>query len=80
VVRGTAQNPNVYFQARETVNPFIEAAPGLVQEAMDAFATLTGRRYRPFDYCGAVDAERVLVLMGSGCETADPITLFLKSK
>lgn len=71
VVRGTAQNPDVYFQARETVNPFIEAAPGLVQEAMDAFAALTGRRYRPFDYCGAVDAERVLVLMGSGCETAE---------
>lgn len=71
VLRGTAQNPDVYFQARESVNRFYDAAPGQVQEAMDRFAALTGRRYRPFDYVGPADAERVLVLMGSGCETAE---------
>lgn len=71
VLRGTAQNPDVYFQARESVNRFYDAAPGHVQEAMDAFAALTGRRYQPFDYVGPADAERVLVLMGSGCETAE---------
>ena len=71
VLRGTAQNPDVYFQARESVNRFYDAAPGHVQEAMDAFAALTGRRYQPFDYGGPADAERVLVLMGSGCETAE---------
>jgi pyruvate-ferredoxin/flavodoxin oxidoreductase len=66
VLRGTAQNPDVYFQARETVNPFYEAAPGIVQGVMDRFAALTGRQYRLFDYFGAPDAERVVVLMGSG--------------
>ncbi len=70
VIRGTAQNPDVYFQARESVNRFVEATPALVQEAMDQFAALTGRRYAPFEYSGPADAERVLVLMGSGCETA----------
>jgi pyruvate-ferredoxin/flavodoxin oxidoreductase len=66
VLRGTAQNPDVYFQARETVNPFYDAAPGIVQRTMDRFAALTGRKYRLFDYFGAPDAERVVVLMGSG--------------
>jgi pyruvate-ferredoxin/flavodoxin oxidoreductase len=70
VIRGTAQNPDVFFQARETVNPFYEAAPGIVQETMDRFAELTGRQYRLFDYVGAPDAERVVVVMGSGAETA----------
>jgi len=70
VLRGTAQNPDVYFQARETVNGFYDAAPAVVAEAMDAFAALTGRAYAPYDYVGPADAERVLVLMGSGCETA----------
>src|SRR5262249_12260022 len=60
------QNPDVYFQARETVNPFYDAAPGIVQGVMNRFAALTGRQYRLFDYFGAPDAERVLVLMGSG--------------
>lgn len=69
-IRGTAQNPDVYFQARETVNPFYDATPGIVQEAMDRFAKLTGRQYRLFDYAGAPDAERVVVLIGSGVETA----------
>ncbi|MFN2135216.1 MAG: pyruvate:ferredoxin (flavodoxin) oxidoreductase, partial [Candidatus Promineifilaceae bacterium] len=70
VIRGTAQNPDVFFQARETVNPFYAACPGIVQEEMDKFALLTGRQYHIFDYIGAPDAERVIVLMGSGAETA----------
>jgi pyruvate-ferredoxin/flavodoxin oxidoreductase len=70
VLRGTAQNPDVFFQARETVNPFYNACPGIVQEEMDRFAELTGRMYHVFDYVGAPDAERVIVLMGSGAETA----------
>ncbi|QPN55764.1 pyruvate:ferredoxin (flavodoxin) oxidoreductase [Synechococcus sp. CBW1107] len=70
VIRGTSQNPDVAFQAREAANPFHEAAPGLMQEAMDAFAALSGRAYQLFEYHGHPEAERVLVLMGSGCETA----------
>ncbi|MEI7633635.1 MAG: pyruvate:ferredoxin (flavodoxin) oxidoreductase [bacterium] len=70
VLRGSAQNPDVYFQARETVNPFYSACPAKVQQAMDKFAGLTGRRYNLFDYVGAPDAERVIVLMSSGCEAA----------
>jgi pyruvate-ferredoxin/flavodoxin oxidoreductase len=70
VIRGTAQNPDVYFQARETVNPFYAACPSIVQRTMDHFAALTGRRYGLFEYHGAPDAERVIVLMGSGCEAA----------
>ncbi len=70
VLRGTAQNPDVYFQARETVNPFYIACPNITQQAMDQFAKLTGRAYHLFDYHGAPDADRVIVLMGSGCEAA----------
>jgi len=70
VLRGTAQNPDVFFQARETVNPFYEKAPGILQNAMDRFAELTGRQYHLFDYVGAPDADRVIILMGSGAETA----------
>jgi pyruvate-ferredoxin/flavodoxin oxidoreductase len=70
VLRGTAQNPDVFFQARETVNPFYAECPQIVQQQMDKFATITGRQYKLFDYIGAPDAERVLVLMGSGSETA----------
>ncbi|HMM93694.1 pyruvate:ferredoxin (flavodoxin) oxidoreductase [Phycicoccus sp.] len=69
-VRGTAQNPDVYFQARETVNPFHAAVPGVVQAVMDELAAHTGRGYRVADYSGHPEAERVLVLMGSGAETA----------
>src|SRR4249919_3571424 len=69
-IRGTAQNPDVYFQSREAANPFYLAAPAIVQTAMDKFAALTGRQYRLFDYVGAPDAEQVLVLMGSGAEVA----------
>ncbi len=70
VVRGVAQNPDVYFQGRETVNPYYAALPGRVRQAMDRFAALTGRQYKLFDYFGAADADRVIVLMGSGAETA----------
>jgi pyruvate-ferredoxin/flavodoxin oxidoreductase len=69
-IRGTAQNPDTFFQARETVNPFYASTPGIVQAAMAAFAKLTGRRYRLFDYEGSDDAERVVILMGSGAQTA----------
>ncbi len=68
VLRGTAQNPDVYFQARETVNPYYEKVPEVVQSVMDRFAALTGRHYRLFDYFGAEEADRVVVLMGSGAE------------
>lgn len=70
-IRGTAQNPDVYFQARESVNPFYQVCPALVQQTMDRFASLVGRHYHLFDYAGAPDAERVIVLMGSGAETAE---------
>jgi pyruvate-ferredoxin/flavodoxin oxidoreductase len=69
-IRGTAQNPDVYFQSREAANPWYLAAPTIVQNAMDKFAGLTGRQYRLFDYAGAPDATHVLVLMGSGAEVA----------
>jgi len=68
VLRGTAQNPDVYFQGRETVNPYYEKVPGIMQSVMDRFAALTGRQYRLFDYFGADEAEKVIVLMGSGAE------------
>ncbi|MEE9493587.1 MAG: pyruvate:ferredoxin (flavodoxin) oxidoreductase [Gammaproteobacteria bacterium] len=71
VVRGTSQNPDVYFQARETVNPYYRALPGIVQGAMNRFAELTGRQYRLFEYYGHPDAERVIVLMGSAAETVE---------
>ena len=69
VIRGTAQNPDVYFQARETVNPYYAVCPNIVQEMMDKFAHLTGREYQLYQYYGAPDAARVIVIMGSGCET-----------
>ncbi|MFH2081143.1 MAG: pyruvate:ferredoxin (flavodoxin) oxidoreductase, partial [Pseudomonadota bacterium] len=69
MLRGTSQNPDVFFQSRERANPYYDAFPGIVQDAMDRFGELTGRRYTLFDYVGATDAERVIVLMGSGAET-----------
>ncbi|MFN8636474.1 MAG: pyruvate:ferredoxin (flavodoxin) oxidoreductase [Chloroflexota bacterium] len=68
-IRGTAQNPDVYFQARETVNPFYDATPAIVQQMLDRLAARTGRQYHLFDYVGAPDAERVVVIMGSGAQT-----------
>ncbi|HMP43137.1 MAG TPA: 2-oxoacid:acceptor oxidoreductase family protein, partial [Roseiflexaceae bacterium] len=78
-IRGTAQNPDVYFQARETVNPLYNAMPAIVQQTMDRFAELTGRAYRLFDYDGAPDAEHVVVVMGSGAETARETAHFLNA-
>ncbi len=69
VLRGTSQNPDVFFQAREAQNPWFDAFPAVVQAAMDRFGELTGRHYKLFDYVGAPDAERVIILMGSGAET-----------
>jgi len=80
VLRGTAQNPDVYFQARETVNPFYETCPAIVQHVMDRFATLTGRQYRLFDYFGAADAERVVVLMGSSALAAEECVEALRAR
>jgi pyruvate-ferredoxin/flavodoxin oxidoreductase len=80
VIRGTAQNPDVYFQARETVNPFYAVCLGIVQRTMDRFAELTGRRYGLFEYHGATDAERVIVLMGSGCEAVHETVDFLDAQ
>ncbi len=71
VIRGTSQNPDVYFQGRESVNPYYQRLPAVVQEVMTRFAGLTGRRYRLFDYYGAEDADRVIVLMGSGIGAAE---------
>jgi pyruvate-ferredoxin/flavodoxin oxidoreductase len=70
VLRGSAQNPDVYFQAREAVNPYYDAVPGIVQDEMDRLALLTGRQYHNFDYVGHPDAERVIVVMGSAAGAA----------
>ncbi|MEJ2635420.1 MAG: pyruvate:ferredoxin (flavodoxin) oxidoreductase [Calditrichia bacterium] len=79
-IRGTAQNPDVFFQARETVNPFYAACPEIVQKHMDKFAKLTGRHYHLFDYVGHPEAERVIVLMGSGAEAAHETAEYLSAK
>ena len=70
-IRGSAQNPDVFFQGRETINKFYSACPAITQEAMNKFFEITGRQYNLFDYYGAPDAERVIVIMGSGAETAE---------
>jgi pyruvate-ferredoxin/flavodoxin oxidoreductase len=80
VIRGTAQNPDVYFQARETVNPFYIATPTIVQNAMDRFAGFTGRQYHLVDYIGAPDATRIIVIMGSGAEVAQEAVEALNAK
>ncbi len=80
VLRGSAQNPDVFFQARETVNPFYAACPDIVQKAMDRFASVVGRQYHLFDYVGAPDAERVIVLMGSAIETVHETVDYLTAR
>ncbi|NUM63137.1 MAG: pyruvate:ferredoxin (flavodoxin) oxidoreductase, partial [Ignavibacteriaceae bacterium] len=80
VLRGTAQNPDVFFQARETVNPFYIACPGIVQQQMDKFAKLVGRQYHLFDYVGAKDVEKVIVMMGSGSDAAEETVNYLNQK
>jgi pyruvate-ferredoxin/flavodoxin oxidoreductase len=80
VIRGTAQNPDVFFQARESVNSFYEATPAIMQAMMDKFAGLTGRQYHNFEYIGAADAERVIVLMGSGSEAVHETVDYLTAQ
>ncbi len=80
VIRGTAQNPDVYFQGRETVNTYYDKVPDIVQAQMDKFAKLTGRQYNLFDYVGAPDAEKLIVMMGSGCETAHELVEHLTAQ
>jgi pyruvate-ferredoxin/flavodoxin oxidoreductase len=79
-IRGTSQNPDVFFSARETVNRYYQQTAQIVQQYMDRFAKLTGRKYKLFDYVGASDAERVVVLMGSGAETMEEVVLYLAGK
>lgn len=79
-IRGTAQNPDVFFQIRETINPYYIKCPEIVQKAMDKFASVVGRQYKLFDYVGAPDAERVIVIIGSGSETAGETALFLNKR
>jgi pyruvate-ferredoxin/flavodoxin oxidoreductase len=80
VLRGSAQNPDVFFQAREACNSYYDAAPAIVQQVMDRFAKLTGRQYHLFDYFGAPDAERVIVMMGSGAESAEECVDYLTAQ
>ncbi len=80
ILRGTAQNPDVFFQARESCNPFYIACPTIVQGIMDQFAKQTGRSYHLFDYVGAPDADRVIVLMGSGAGAAEEAITYLNSQ
>lgn len=76
-IRGTSQNPDVFFAARETANKYYQATPGIVQKVMDKFAGVTGRQYRLFDYVGAADADRIVIMMGSGAETMDEVVTHL---
>jgi pyruvate-ferredoxin/flavodoxin oxidoreductase len=80
VLRGSAQNPDVFFQAREGCNPFYLACPGIVQQTMDRFASVVGRQYRLFDYVGAPDAERVVIIMGSGAEAVQETVDYLTAQ
>jgi pyruvate-ferredoxin/flavodoxin oxidoreductase len=79
-IRGTAQNPDTYFQGREGVNKYYDAVPGIVQAEMDKYAKLTGRAYHIFDYFGAKDAEKVIIIMGSGADTCEETVEYLTGK
>jgi pyruvate-ferredoxin/flavodoxin oxidoreductase len=80
VMRGTAQNPDVFFQSRERANSFYLNTPDLVEQVMNKFAGLTGRQYGLFDYVGAPDAERIIIMMGSGCETTEETVAALRAR
>src|ERR1041384_4113108 len=80
VMRGTAQNPDVFFQSRERANSFYLKTPAIVEKTMERFAALTGRRYKLFEFVGDPDTERVLVMMGSGCETAEETVASLSTR
>ena len=79
-IRGTAQNPDVFFQAREAVNVYYNRVPAIIEKAMQRFGDITGRYYRPFEYAGDPEAERVMILMGSGAETARATADALRGK
>ncbi|MBN1150619.1 pyruvate:ferredoxin (flavodoxin) oxidoreductase [candidate division WOR-3 bacterium] len=79
-IKGTSQNPDVFFQGRETVNPFYVKVPSIVQEAMDKFQKLTGRQYKLFEYIGHPEAERVMVIMGSGADVAEETVQYLSER
>ncbi len=78
--QGTAQNPDIYFQGREAANKYYEAAPDIVAKVMEQVGELTGRHYKPFDYVGAPDAERVIICMGSGCDAIEETINYLAAK
>ncbi|MTI69765.1 MAG: pyruvate:ferredoxin (flavodoxin) oxidoreductase [Firmicutes bacterium] len=80
VVRGTAQNPDIYFQNREAINPFYDLIPDIVENYMQEIKKITGREYHPFNYYGAKDADKVIIAMGSGCETIEETIDYLVSK
>jgi pyruvate-ferredoxin/flavodoxin oxidoreductase len=79
-IRGTAQNPDVFFQGRETINPYYIACPDIVQKQMDKFAKLTGRQYNLFDYVGVPDAEKIIIMMGSGADAAEETVNYLNEQ
>ncbi|KYC45654.1 MAG: Ketoisovalerate oxidoreductase subunit VorA [Candidatus Methanofastidiosum methylothiophilum] len=80
IIRGTSHNPDTYFQAREKINPYYNACPDLVQEVMDKFAKIVGRKYKLFQYEGAPDAERIIIIMGSGAETVEETVNYLNKR
>jgi len=80
VIRGTAQNPDVFFQARETINPYYNACPEIVQKVMDKFASVVGRQYHLFDYVGDPDAENLIIIMGSGAETVHETVEYMNAR
>lgn len=80
VIRGTAQNPDIYFQGREAANNFYQAIPDIVSDYMESINKITGRDYKPFNYYGAADAENIIVAMGSVCETIEEVIDYLNSK
>ncbi len=79
LLRGTAQNPDIYFQSREAANPYYNTTPAIVQRIMDEFGEITGRYYQIYEYHGAEDAQRVIILMGSGCETVHETVDYLNA-
>ena len=79
-VKGTKQNPDIFFQAREACNPFYEKVPDIVESYMAEISKITGREYHPFNYYGAPDAERIIVAMGSVCETIEETIDYLLAK
>ena len=79
-IRGTSQNPDVFFQARETINPYYKKFPDIVSDKMALFTKLTGRSYEIFEYIGAADADRIIIMMGSGAETVDETVSHLENK